>query len=152
MPKKILAYTLITLLAVVYIFQTYTPVNISHSLLMRGFMHANIMHLAVNCYALYTFIMTPLLPYSLRCCLPMAYVISIVAFACSPIYAVGASGFISALLGMIVARHTTKRNVMICAIFIATSLLPPLATTVHLVSLLLGFSSIRLIDFLRQYV
>ena len=152
MSKKVVAFSLVALLAVVYILDTYTPITISHSLLMRSFLHANIAHLVINCYALYTFIMSPLLPYSLRYCCPMAYVISVFAFACSPTCAVGASGFIFALLGMIVARHFTKRNILICAIFIAFSLLPQLATTVHIVSLLLGFTSTKLIDYARQYV
>lgn len=152
MSKKVVAFSLVALLTVVYILDTYTPITISHSLLMRSFLHANIAHLVINCYALYTFMVSPLLPYSLRYCCPMAYVISVFAFACSPIYAVGASGFIFALFGMIVARHFAKRNILICAIFIAFSLLPQLATTVHIVSLLLGFTSTKLIDYARQYV
>ena len=152
MSKKVVAFSLVALLVVIYILDAYTPITISHSLLMRSFLHANIAHLAINCYALYTFIMSPLLPYSLRYCCSMAYVISVFAFACSPIYAVGISGFIYALLGMIVARHRTKRNIIICAIFITFSLLPQLATTVHIVSLLLGFTSTKLIDYARQYV
>lgn len=137
MPKKIIAYIIGALLIIVYAVCPHPHSDVSP--FIAPFLHANIAHLAINIYVLGSFIVSPLIPMRLIPALLVSYTVSVIAFALSPSPAVGISGLIYALFAIILSYNICKRNLIVCAIFIAFSLLPNVATAVHLYSLLLGF-------------
>lgn len=133
MQKKIIATILVSILILFYIFDPQQT-NVWNA----SVKHLNVFHLILNSvtlYSLYTSQLNNFKPYII---IPSCYLIAVIAFYVSDDVAIGASGAILALFGFIVSKNINKHNLAITAIVIALSFLPGIATTVHLVAILLS--------------
>jgi membrane associated rhomboid family serine protease len=133
--------TLLTIVTIVSIVLVYIFENMPSEKTewLRPLHHANIFHLCVNCYALWCTLRSPAIPMSLWIALPIAYIASVIGFALSPEYAIGASGIVYAICGIIYAYCRSRKNTCIILFLIAISFVPNIATEVHLYSLFFGF-------------
>lgn len=107
--------------------------------LMHHFFHANIFHLAVNCYSIWILLKSR----RSACILALAYICASVSWFASSAYPIGASNFIFALVGLCSPhfRHPWWRSrptVTFLALNLAMLLLPQVSAITHIVSFALG--------------
>lgn len=141
MQKKVTALTLCAILITVYVLHNILGYNLySHysRYLIASITHANVFHLAVNVGALLSLMTSIANTYNPIRISIICETIAIAAFALCSADAVGASGFIYALLTFIYMRNRTKQNTYIMLIAIAVSFLPNMATSIHLTSMALA--------------
>ena len=132
MPKK----TIILIACATMVLCYFLPIPIN--CVTASFLHGNIFHLAINVYTLWIMLRFPIIIRHFKTNLIASYLISVLSFALSPSLAIGASGIIYALAGIVLIENLCKRNIVIIGIMIGFSFLPNIATAVHLYSLLFG--------------
>lgn len=104
-----------------------------------NFIHANVFHVAVNVWALAMFSLYGYKRFNRV--VAIGFVIASLAFFLlrGTMPSCGLSGLIFAIYGMIVTRCMRRRDLLMSAVCIAVTFIPPLNGTLHLVCWLVGF-------------
>lgn len=138
MQAKVTKITLVAILALVFAVEKLTDTYVTGDAMVNQFMHANIFHLLLNCWAVRSIVRGEIMP---PCVLAVvAVLLGWVGFLCGG-NVVGFSGALYAMLGIQWKIFGTKTNVIVTAsVFALGIILPGLAFVAHVLPFCLGLA------------
>lgn len=131
--------TLIAILTITYVVSLFHPIEINEWTYML--LHANIFHLACNCWCAYVAINDRLINRWLL--VPLLAVIGAFAYVVTPIGdipTVGVSGALLAMVGINLSMAMTKRNlIMVGVMLLVWGIFPMVSFGIHAIGLVIGW-------------
>ena len=138
MQKKITKIVLIAAMTIVFAVEWATGTFVTDNALVNQFLHANIFHLALNCWAIKSIVRSEVMPPVVLAI--VAILLGWVGFVCAETV-VGFSGALYAMLGIQWRLFGNKTNFIITAsIFVLGLILPGLTFIAHALPFFLGLA------------